>query len=561
MHCRCALFSTMKQLRSLITAAISFALCSCSYTPEPISGTITYSDGSAAAGVVVSDGFSVVQTDCNGRYTLTPNVDTWYIYYSLPADCKVPINDLGQPQFYTRFDRAVTTYDFTLTKSDIENRFTLFCLADPQCKDDRSTDSFGRKNGDRFRDESVPAIKAHAESKPNPCYGITLGDIVYSEDSRNNEAFMPIMRDLMAHDKIGMPIFQTMGNHDYTFFFGKKNPLKTDRTSSTFNMKAQRAFENTFGPVNYSFNRGQAHIISMRNMQWNNNLEWNNYSMRFTDSQLEWLHDDLSFVPKDKLIIFCVHIPLMEDENANKVIDMLKQFPNCHIMSGHAHFMRNEPTISAGIYEHVHAAVSGQWWWSNMNGDGVPNGYGVYEIDGNKIIDWYYQGINKGMDSRDYQIRLYRGDLKCGDRENGRTFDLQHGSDVIIANVFNADADWKVEIFEDGRSAGIMEPMPRNMYYPNGPHDIGTEYPVVVPTDSGQDWWSIAYHIGVIGRSIRSGSYHTECFHLYQHTLKNPKAKNIRVEATDRFGRKYTCSDIVENSDSDLYPLEHKVKE
>ena len=196
-----------------------------------------------------------------------------------------------------------------------------------------------------------------------------------------------------------------------------------------------------------------------------------------------------------------------------------------------------------------------------MNGDGVPNGYGVYEIEGNKIVDWYHQGINEGMNSRDYQIRLYRGDLKCGDRKNGRTFNLQHGSDIIIANVFNADIDWKVEIFEDGVSAGIMEPLPRKMYYPNGPHDIGTTYPVAAPTDSGQDWWSIAYHIGVIGRSIRSGSYHTECYHLYRHKLKNPKAKDIRVEATDRFGNRYSCSEIISNRDKDLYPLEHKEKE
>ena len=552
-------FNTLKWgLLTLLATAIIGA--GCSQQPR-ISGTIRYSDGTAAADVVVSDGFSVVKTNRWGKYSLKPNIDTWYIYYSIPSDCKVPINELGQPHFFAKYDREQKVYDFTLTKSEVEEKFTLFCLADPQCKDDRSTDSFGRKNGDRFQTESVPAIKAHAEGKSTPCYGVTLGDIVYSEDSRNNEAFMVNMRDYMVYDKIGMPLFQTIGNHDYTFFFGEKNPLTTDSTSSTYNIKAQRAFEAVFGPIDYSWNRGQAHIISMRNIQWNNPTEWHNYTMKFTDSQLEWLKKDLSFVDKDKLIIFCVHIPLMENQNANTVIDMLKQFPNCHIMSGHAHFVRNEPTISAGIYEHVHAAVSGQWWWSNMNGDGVPNGYGVYEIEGNKIVDWYHQGINEGMNSRDYQIRIYRGDLKCGDRKNGRTFDLQHGSDIIIANVFNADIDWKVEIFEDGVSAGIMEPMPRKMYYPNGPHDIGTTYPVAAPTDSGQDWWSIAYHIGVIGRSIRSGSYHTECYHLYRHKLKNPKAKDIRVEATDRFGNVYSCSEVLSNCSKELYPLEHKEKE
>jgi hypothetical protein len=53
---------------------------------------IKYSDGKPAVGVSVSDGFSVVQTDTNGKYSLTPHQDAWYIFYSIPADCDVNIN-------------------------------------------------------------------------------------------------------------------------------------------------------------------------------------------------------------------------------------------------------------------------------------------------------------------------------------------------------------------------------------------------------------------------------------------------------------------------------------
>ncbi len=508
-------------------------------------GTIKYSDGTPAVGVAVSDGFSVVTTDSNGKFTLKPHIDAWYIYYSVPADSEVNINEYGQPCFFTRYDPLRANYDFTLTKlaGGKESSFSLFCLADPQCKDNWETDNKGRLHGDRFSGESVPAIKAHAATKSAPCYGVTLGDIVYSEGSRNNEAFMPNMREFMAKDKIGMPVFQVMGNHDYTYFHTDK-PIEADATSSTYGIKMQRAFEDCFGPINYSWNRGDAHIIGMRNMWWNTNSKWNSYVTTFTDEQVEWLRQDLATVPKDKLVIFCVHIPLTNssDKGIQSVISLLKQYDEAHIMAGHTHYMRNEPTLSGGVYEHIHAAVCGQWWWSSINGDGCPNGYGVYDIEGNTIKNWYYMGVNEGMNDRDYQLRLYRGDIKGG--KESKSFNVQLGREVLLANVFNADSSWKVEVFEDGVSTGYMTPIPSKKYDAS----MLGDYPIAVPTDSGQDWWAIGYHIGVVGRG-KNSSYSTNCFHMYKHTLKNPDCTTIRVEATDRFGRVYSISEITENYD------------
>ncbi len=511
-----------------------------------VTGTVTYSDGTPAAGVSISDGYSVVTTDTAGKYTITPHKDCWYIYYTVPADCKVETNSYGQPCFFARYDRKNTVYNFTLTKlpGGKESAFTLFCLADPQCKDDRETDNNGRRHGDRFANESIPAIKAHAATKSAPCYGTTLGDVVYSEGNRDNEAFMDDMRDKMHVDKSGMPIFQVMGNHDYTYFHTNK-PINADATSSTYNIKMQRAFETVFGPINYSWNRGDAHIIGMRTMQWSKNDTWNSYSTTFTAEQLEWLRQDLAVVPKDKLVILCVHIPISTSSNANikSAIALLKQFKEAHIMSGHTHYGRN--IVSSGLYEHVHGAVCGQWWWSNMNGDGVPNGYGVYDIEGNTIKNWYYMGVNEGMNSRDYQMRLYRGDIKGG--TSSKSFNTQLGHGVLLANVFNADPAWKIEVYENGSLTGQMTLIPAKKYNAD---DLGA-YPCLVPTDSSQDWWSIGYHIGVVGRG-KNSSYSNACYHMYKYTLKNPNCTDIRVEATDRFGRKYVCSEVTSDYDYTL---------
>ena len=496
-------------------------------------GVVRYNDGTPAVGVSISDGFSVVQTDSKGRFSLTPHMDAWYIYYSLPADCAVSFNAKGQPCFFEKYDKNRFDYNFTLTKSVKETEFSLFCLADPQC----STDS----NRSRFQAESVPHIKALAEKKGVPCYGVTLGDIVSSGNSRNTNPQMPYMRDHMSVSKIGIPIYQTMGNHDYLYFNGSA-PLDPDETSSTFNIKAQRLFEDIFGPINHSWNRSDAHIVSMRDMLWNTNNDGGDYSLGFSDEQYEWLRQDLSYVPKDKLVILCVHIPLVNStkKNIQKVIALLAEYDEAHIMAGHTHYTRNEPTLSSGVYEHVHGAVCGAWWYSNSNGDGTPNGYGVYDIVGNTITNWYYQGVNTGMNDRDYQIRLYRGNHCSGGKYE--YFQQQHGDGVLLANVFNADDSWTVKVYEDGVYSGTMTKIPYKKETPT--KGTGIDNPTKPSTKSSQDWWAAGYLVGVKNRSRTN--YFTSCFHLYKYTLKNKNA-TIRVEATDRFGRTYSQSKIMDD--------------
>ena len=109
------------------------------------------------------------------------------------------------------------------------------------------------------------------------------------------------------------------------------------------------------------------------------------YEGGFTDAQVEWLRQDLSLVPKDKLVIFCVHIPLRNATSFNRetVRNLLKEFDNVHIMAGHTHYAQNY--IDGDVYEHIHGAVCGAWWKSTINVDGTPNGYGVYDISGSKI--------------------------------------------------------------------------------------------------------------------------------------------------------------------------------
>ena len=518
-----------------------------SYSSNPVkkysaSGKLTYSDGSPASGISVSDGFNVTQTDAYGNYTLTTSDDTYHIFYSVPEDCEVVTNDYGQPAFFARYDKKKASHDFTLTRrpGGKETSFSLFCLADPQCANS--------SNRNRLVNETLPDLRAHAASKSGSCYGVTLGDVAYSNNSQNAVPQMPYLRDHFSVTNSGMPVFQVMGNHDNTFF-SASSPLQDDETSSTYNLKAQRAFEDVFGPIDYSWNRGDVHIVCMRNIQYKSQTSQSNYVIGFTDSQLEWLRQDLSFVPKDKMVILCVHIPMSEGnlngstDNVKKVLDLISEYKEAHVMAGHRHYARNTPDMYKGIYEHTHAAVCGAWWASNLNPDGTPNGYAVYKIEGSTMKNWYHKGVNTGMNSTDYQLRLHRGNMVTGGAKE--TFAHQHEGDVLLANVFNADSEWEIKVYENGIYSGNMEYMSAKSYIPAK----GT--PTYIPLDSSQDWWAIGYHVGVKGNSRTNEHIMCATYHMYSYTLKDKNA-SVRVEATDRFGRTYSTSEITDGQDYTL---------
>ena len=110
---------------------------------------------------------------------------------------------------------------------------------------------------------------------------------------------------------------------------------------------------------------------------------------------------------------------------------------------------------------------------------------------------------------------------------------------MVLANVFNADKDWTVQLYENGVLSGDMTLIP---------YKSKEEKP---STTSAQDWWAIGYNVGVVGRGHNGGTrsnYCTACYHMYKYTLKDPSAA-VKVVATDTFGRTYECDKFYSGSD------------
>jgi hypothetical protein len=393
--------------------------------------------------------------------------------------------------FYSALSGATKRYDFTLKKlPQAETDFTLLCIGDPQVA--------SAADVERFRNETMPDLKALVNASSKPCYGLIMGDV-----TGDHPELFAQMKTLMGSGK--MTFFTTIGNHDKT-----GGDADTPRNA--------QAFTAVYGPLDYSFDRGNAHFVCLDNVIF---TDKDSYAGGFEDRQVEWLKQDLSHVPKDKMVVVYYHIPIRNTaiKNRTPFLNAFKDFSKVHFMCGHTHYNENFVITSPmNIYEHIHAAACGAWWKSTVNTDGAPNGYAVYEISGTAITDWYYKPTNY---NKDFQIRIHWGDTQF--RGTHGYFNYKQGGN-IVANIWNADSDWKIEAYEDGEHAGNL-----------------TKLSTLI------DAWAAGYHVGVLNRnpSNYGATGNGSNKHAYLHTLKNKDARTIEIRATDGFGTVYTQTEII----------------
>ena len=545
-----------------------------------VGGYVRNTNGEPIEGVAVSDGFTIVTTNSNGYYELTPSGDTWYIYITIPAEYEIGKGDVGQPDFYQRYNPKKRRYDFTLKPlaNGKEDVFALFVLGDPQVADGLALA--------RLNDQVVPAIKAHAatwQAKGIPCYGITLGDLVSNNNDSDRSEWRVPVRDAFHMDKAGMPVFHVMGNHDNTFF-NSANPLHTDATSSSIELKAQRDHEEVYGPVNFSFNRGDMHIISMRDILYNRNDDCGAGLRRaFLKEQYEWLKQDLALTPKDKTVILCVHVQFFDGGGSyiDMTRDLINEYKEAHIMSGHSHVIQAiEAAKQPNIYEHNMGALCGAWWTSYMCGDGSPCGFGVFHADGTTFVDWYHIGYDETSKHRSHQMRLYRGNAITGTKRPNQNkargyYAFGFEEDVLLANVYMADSKWQIKVYENGEYSGDMvkisvengilksandysrpkvyvdetsTPSADGAGYGYMIGDGSYEYPYCSTVYTSSDIYFSGYINGCCGYGDHKVGTNSACHHMYMYKLKD-KSASIKVEAVDRFGNIYTETKITEGTD------------
>lgn len=373
-----------------------------------VRGKVT-ANGKGLPGVAVSDGFSIVQTDANGAYSLSPGDKATHVFISVPAGYDFPAQQ-DIVHHYQPLDAAVEA-DFTLKKlaqNDEKHHFLVW--ADPQVKNEEDVAE--------MMNTSVPDAQKVIAAFPEDAliHGIGVGDLVWD----NHDLFRNYNE---AVAQMGIPFFQCLGNHDMDYREGG------DETSD-------HTFRAMYGPTYFSFNRGKAHYIVLDDVRYLG--EDRKYDGYIQPHILAWIEKDLKLVPKDALLIIGMHIPVHNSvKNNGELYALLRDFKNVHILSGHTHFNKN--VITNNVFEHNHGAVCGAWWTGPVCSDGTPRGYGVYEVNGT-ALKWYYKPT--GLDKK-VQMSIYVDDLTRQKR--------------LLVNVWNWDPQWKIEYAADGKAMGAPE--------------------------------------------------------------------------------------------------------
>jgi 3',5'-cyclic AMP phosphodiesterase CpdA len=480
------------------------------------------------AGVSVSNGIQVVQTDKQGKYQLPVGKDN-IIFISKPANYVLPLNDLQQPRFYHIHKPAGSPrgkyagveatgklpeqIDFPLIATTANPAFTALIFGDPQAYNMEEMDYF--KKG----------IVSEAKLNKSPEFGLSLGDLV-GDDLTLHKSYIDVIAEL------NLPWYNVMGNHDMNY------DVQADSLSD-------ESFEAAFGPNNYSFNYGDAHFIVLDDILYPNPRTGNGYLGGFRKDQLEYVENDLKLVPKDKLIVLAFHIPLFHEnsdifrnEDRQRLFDLLAPFPNTLSLSAHTHYQtqlyyKAEDGWKQAKPHHEYnvGTTSGDWYSGTFNKqgvpsstmrDGTPKGYMFLKINGNKYeFDYKVAG-----EKPEYQIMLF------GTGVVAKKYVSRH---PIYANFFI------------GRKEDVVE------YRLNGGEWKKMKYaPEIDPNYTANLY---KYDGAITLQDGRRPSDPVASTHLWRFNL--PKLDTgshlIEVRATDMFGRQHTQTktlQVVENTPS-----------
>lgn len=472
----------MTQFKKIAFAMMAAGMA-LSANAQNITGRITC-DGVGVPNVPVSDGYVVTHTDADGNYSFSSLKKNGYVFYTLPRGYEPSITNGFNPGFWQKLTSTSTstaeTHNFTLTKVDNDNHYMIV-----------GADShLAKRNSDRamYLAGYITALnreKAEAEAAGKRVYSIILGDLSWDNYwYANSYQLTNFISDQITY-KYPIPLFPVIGNHD--------NDPAVAYTSAdqgvTTDFKSSAPWRSLICPNYYSFNLGKVHYVVLDNIFYKNEdtggtyskgvVGSRNYDARVTQEQLDWLAKDLADVDPSTPIIVCQHIPTFRLNSSNvayggsknyaELASVLKNYSNVHFLSGHTHYnFTARPSAYPNIVEHNIASICATWWWTGVtNGtnvkyqvcqDGSPAGYSFWEANGTDL-HWEYRAI---AGNRDQQIRGY--DMNTVKKfmttdANATACVAKYGATVvpnyssyyanaILANVYNYDTDWKVEIYE-----------------------------------------------------------------------------------------------------------------
>ncbi|MBO4943790.1 MAG: PQQ-binding-like beta-propeller repeat protein [Muribaculaceae bacterium] len=240
-------------------------------------GNNTFDKGEKTlAGVCVTDGLNVVETDSHGRFTLPGHQRARFITVTTPSGYK------AVDKYYIPVSPSAASYDFALTpwqKAGKNGENSFIHITD--------TEIFNTKDHDRWANN----LRDYAAAS-GTAFIIHTGDICYENGLKNHIK-------LMNSKNMGVPMYYCIGNHDLVK--GKYG---------------EELFESIYGPVMYSFNVGRTHYVVTPMAGGDHAPSYKNADV------IAWLKNDLAHVkPGTSVVVFNHDLPYMDEEFVMKGAD------------------------------------------------------------------------------------------------------------------------------------------------------------------------------------------------------------------------------------------------
>lgn len=370
--------------------------------------------------IPISNGEDVILSNEKGEYALQVKIGN-SVFAIPPAEYKLSSTNKNrnadflyiEPEYYSN----TIKYDIALNRQDKEATFQVGVIGDIQMKDYQEINYANQT--------IIPELM----QRNDIAFNIFLGDQI-------NETLdlLPDVKKMI--EGLPMPSWSVFGNHDRNIDESKLQ---------------DRVFNRYFGASHYAFNYGHIHFIILNNVYSKDNNR--NYTGYISEEQLNFLKNDLQYVPKDKTIVLCQHIPMTFTHNKESALDILTNRKKVLILSGHTHQIGRH-IFAPNIQELTAGATCGNWWVGERDWLGIPTALmqcgspkGYFTIDfcmnDYKI---HFKGISldpaiqmdiwvNGQDSIDEQIE----DLKILDK------------DIVVANIYGGSDSTKVMMqIDDG---------------------------------------------------------------------------------------------------------------
>ena len=491
--------------------------------------------GAGVPGVVLSDGYEVVQTDAEGIYQMPSQKHHGYVFISVPSGYEVPSDGI-LPLIHRQLSLPAgepEQVDFTLTKVEGQQHHTMLVFGDLHLAKRTKT------TGDRAQFfEFVDDVNAWTAAHPGEkIYALTLGDMtwdLYWKD--NNYSFPQYLVDANALENL--QVFHTIGNHDHSMYY-------------TGDFDTVVEYKQIVAPTYYSFNIGDVHYIVLDDIECTNSTinssrtdgAYNRtYNRNLVQEQLDWLAKDLASVPTSTPLCLTSHAPLYTEGggwnigNADALETILKRYDQVHFFTGHTHIMyNNDYSGTAHLFEHNAGSVCGTWWWSahetpgiHIGQDGSPGGYSILDVNG-KTFRWQYKGTGRALD---HQFRTYdRNEIvmttenyvPSANASNKTEFEKYTGewsavstANYVYINIWNYDPSWSVEVTENGTQLAVSR--------------LGSSFdPLHV----------VAYTAQRLNKN-KAATFSTRTTgHMFR-VRASSATSTLEIKVTDRFGNEYT---------------------